>query len=91
MRTVTLRVDPITTARVPVETVLRLTDSSIPGRRPVVLDEAVFFIEGDATAYALEQSRLYPAPQRLAVYGPDGRWLASYQGGKPLSPFVVEG
>lgn len=89
-RSITLRVDAITTARVPVETVLHLTDASQPGR-PVVLGEAVFFIEGDAEAYAREQSALYPAPQRFAVYGPDREWIASYQCGQPLSAFTVVG
>jgi hypothetical protein len=87
-RQVTLRVDAITTARVPVETVLHLTDASLPGR-PVVLGEAVFWIEGEAEAYALEQSALYPAPQRFAVYGPARQWIASYQCGQPLSPFTI--
>lgn len=89
-REVILPMDAITKAAVPVMTVARITDASRPSARPVILDQAVFWIEGDAEAFALEQSRLYPAPQRLVIYDENLRYVAAFQCGKPLSPFTLE-
>lgn len=90
-REVILPVDAITKAAVPVMTVARITDASLRGARPVILNQSVFWIEGDAEAFAREQSALYPAPQRLVIYDENLRYVAAWQCGKPLSPFTLVG
>jgi hypothetical protein len=88
MTTISLRKDALTTVEIPVVTVLHLTDPS-KGWRPVVLGHAIFFTQGEAIAYALDQSRLHPKPQRFSIYGKDENWIASYQCGTKLAPFTI--
>jgi hypothetical protein len=86
--TVVLRKDAITSVVAPVDTVLHITDSSIPGR-PIVLGKWQFFLEGDAKAFAIEQSQCHPAPQRFAVYDEMDAWQGSFQCGREMPAFQI--
>ena len=79
----------ITEYRVPVWTVLHITETSRGETRAI--GQSVWFDRKGAEAFAKEQSRLYPSPQRMGVYSPDGVWVSSWQSGKKLPAFEVVG
>lgn len=88
MARITMMKDAITEVRVPVITVLHLTDPSIPGRS-VILNSTTWFSLEDANAYAKERSTECPEPQRFAVYDEDDLFIHAYQCGREYGAFTI--
>lgn len=90
--TVTLRLDAVTTAQVPVYTLAQITDQRVGPTevRPVIIGRSFWFTEEEARDEARRLSVTLPRPQRVVVYDPIFNYVVGFQCGAEMPVFVVE-